>query len=49
MIYRVVRLNISAFTNRDVRKLNGAPATTFADFVHDHRQAWTPQPASGEQ
>lgn len=42
MIYRVVRLNVSAFPNRMVRKLTGAPATTFRQFVEDHREVWTP-------
>lgn len=40
MIYRVVRLNISAFPNRAVRKLTGSPATTFEQFVEDHRSVW---------
>lgn len=43
MIYRVVRLNISALPNRAVRKLTGTPATTFAEFARDNRSAWTPQ------
>lgn len=41
MIYRVVRLNISAFPNRSVRKLTGQPATTFLEFAERERQAWT--------
>lgn len=41
MIYRVVRLNVSAFPNRTVRQLTGEPATTFAQFVRDHRLAWS--------
>lgn len=41
MIYRVVRLNISAFPNRMVRRLTGAPAGGFARFVEDHRDVWT--------
>ncbi|MDF1488657.1 SDR family oxidoreductase [Tessaracoccus caeni] len=42
MIYRVVRLNVSALPNRAVRKLTGQPATTFAAFVRDHRAVWLP-------
>ena len=42
MIYRIVRLNISALPNRAVRKLTGTPATTFAEFVRDTRSVWTP-------
>jgi hypothetical protein len=41
MIYRVVRLNVSALPNRAVRRLTGTPATRFADFVRDHRDVWT--------
>lgn len=41
MIYRVVRLNVSALPNRTVRRLTGAPATTFAEFAHRERRAWT--------
>lgn len=41
MIYRVVRLNVSAFPNRTVRQLTGAPATTFAEFAHRERHVWT--------
>lgn len=40
-IYRVVRLNVSALPNHAVRRLTGAPATSFADFVRDHRHVWT--------
>ncbi|QEO14508.1 SDR family oxidoreductase [Agromyces intestinalis] len=40
MIYRVVRMNVSAFPNRAVRKLTGEPATTFRQFVQDARAAW---------
>ena len=40
MIYRVVRLNVSAFPNRAVRKLTGAPATSFGQFVEDYRHVW---------
>ncbi|MFT3877440.1 MAG: SDR family oxidoreductase [Propioniciclava sp.] len=46
MIYRVVRLNVSAFPNRAIRELTGRPATSFARFVHDHRATWTPPPGS---
>lgn len=42
MIYRIVRLNISAIPNRAIRRLTGMPATTFAEFVRDNRSAWTP-------
>lgn len=42
MIYRVVRLNVSALPNRMVRRLTGRPATAFAEFVEDHRQTWRP-------
>lgn len=40
MIFRVVRLNVSAVPNHAVHRLTGAPATTFAQFVHDYRAAW---------
>lgn len=40
MIYRVVRLNISAFPNRAVRRLTGRPATTFREFAERERAAW---------
>ena len=43
MIYRVVRLNVSAFPNRVVRRLTGVPATPFAQFVRDHADVWMPQ------
>ena len=33
MIYRVVRTNVSAFSNRTIRHLTGTPATTFAQFA----------------
>lgn len=42
MIYRVVRLNVSALPNRQVRRLTGAPATTFAAFAHRERAVWMP-------
>ncbi|MCA0294808.1 MAG: SDR family oxidoreductase [Actinobacteria bacterium] len=42
MIYRVVRLNVSAFPNRMVRRLTGAPATPFATFVRDYAEVWAP-------
>lgn len=41
MIYRVVRLNVSAMPNQMVRRLTGAAATTFARFVEDYRDTWT--------
>ena len=40
MIHRVVRSNISAFPNRTVRELTGAPATRFAHFVRDYAPVW---------
>jgi len=40
MIYRIVRLNVSALPNRAVRRLTGHPATTLAQFVADHRLSW---------
>lgn len=42
MIYRVVRLNTSAMPNRSIRRLTGAPATSFEQFVADHRDVWSP-------
>ncbi|MFM9920433.1 NmrA family NAD(P)-binding protein [Lacisediminihabitans sp. H27-G8] len=42
MIYRIVRFNISAFPNRSVRRLTGAPATTFRQFAERERAAWNP-------
>lgn len=45
MIYRVVRLNISAFPNRAVQRLTGTPATPFAQFVRDYADVWTPSAA----
>ena len=41
MIYRVVRLNASALPNRSIRRLTGRPATSFREFVRDHRHAWS--------
>jgi len=41
MIYKVVRFNVSALPNRAVRRLTGEPATTFAEFAHRERAAWT--------
>lgn len=43
MIHRVVRLNVSAWPNRAVRALTGAPATSFEEFARDHRHVWTPE------
>lgn len=40
MIYKVVRSNLSALPNRKVRRLTGAPATTFAEFAHRERAVW---------
>ncbi|QDP95411.1 SDR family NAD(P)-dependent oxidoreductase [Microlunatus elymi] len=42
MIYRMVRLNVSAIPDRVVRKLTGQPATTLREFVHDYRDVWQP-------
>ena len=47
MIYRIVRLNISAIPNRAVRRLTGDPATTFETFTKDYRQVWQPQAPAG--
>ena len=40
MIYRVVRMNVSAFPNRTIRRLTGRPATTFTEFARRERQRW---------
>lgn len=40
MLYRVVRRNLSALPNRTVRRLTGAPATTFRQFASDYRSVW---------
>ena len=40
MIYRVVRTNVSAFPNRTIRHLTGAPATTFAQFAEREKSSW---------
>jgi uncharacterized protein YbjT (DUF2867 family) len=40
MIYRVVRMNVSAFPNRTVRRITGAPATTFAQFAEREKDVW---------
>jgi len=45
MIYRVVRLNVSAIPNRTIRRLTGDPATTFEEFVHDYQHVWEPERA----
>ncbi|WAB84704.1 SDR family oxidoreductase [Microcella daejeonensis] len=42
MIWRIVRLNVSALPNRQVRRLTGAPATTFAEFAHRELGVWMP-------
>lgn len=42
MIFRIVRMNVSAFPNRMVRKLTGSPATTLRQFIQDHQAVWTP-------
>ena len=41
MIYRVVRLGVSACPNRVIRRLSGDPATTFRQFATDHRDVWS--------
>lgn len=41
MIYRVVRLNVSAFPNRSVRRLTGRPATSFREFAQREAGAWS--------
>ena len=41
MIYKVVRLRVSSLPNRMVRRLTGAPATTFAEFAHRERGVWS--------
>jgi len=40
MIHKVVRLNVSAFPNRSIRRLTGQPAAPLARFVADYRDAW---------
>jgi uncharacterized protein YbjT (DUF2867 family) len=40
MIYRVVRLNVSALPNRAIRRLTGRPATTFAEFARREAAVW---------
>lgn len=40
MIYRVVRMNVSAFPNRTIRRLTGRPATTFRQFAERERAVW---------
>ncbi|TFC17942.1 SDR family oxidoreductase [Cryobacterium algoritolerans] len=40
MIYRIVRLQVSAFPNRAIRKLTGTPATSFRQFAIDHQALW---------
>jgi uncharacterized protein YbjT (DUF2867 family) len=40
MIFRIVRMNVSALPNRKVRNLTGQPATTLAKFVDDYRAEW---------
>jgi uncharacterized protein YbjT (DUF2867 family) len=49
MIYRVVRLNISAIPNRAVRRLTGDAATTFESFVRDYHNVWDPEQSSTSQ
>jgi len=40
MIYRIVRLQVSALPNRAIRRLTGAPATSFRQFAIDHQALW---------
>ncbi|WP_166789696.1 NmrA family NAD(P)-binding protein [Cryobacterium fucosi] len=40
MIYRIVRLQVSAIPNRAIRRLTGSPATSFRQFAIDHRALW---------
>ena len=40
MIYRVVRMNVSARPNRRIRRLTGRPATTFAGFAEREKAVW---------
>jgi uncharacterized protein YbjT (DUF2867 family) len=40
MIYRIVRMNVSALPNRTIRKLTRRPATTFEEFAGRERNAW---------
>lgn len=40
MIYRIVRLQVSALPNRAIRRLTGAPATSFRQFAVDHKALW---------
>lgn len=44
MIYRIVRYNISALPNRNVRKLTGRPASSLRQFASDYRDVWNPDP-----
>lgn len=47
MIYRIVRLNVSAGTNRMVKRITGEPATTLRQFVADYRGAWEREHGAG--
>ena len=40
MIYKVVRMNVSAFPNRTIRKLTGHQATTFVRFAEREKAQW---------
>jgi len=40
MIYKVVRMNVSAFPNRTIRKLTGDPAKTFVQFAEREKAQW---------
>jgi hypothetical protein len=39
MIYRVARMNVSAFPSRSIRRLTGAPAPTFTKFAEREKSA----------
>lgn len=41
MIYRIVRLGVSARPDHSVEKLTGRPARRLPEFVNDYRGAWT--------
>lgn len=40
MIYKIVRLGVSARSDHSVAKLTGQPARAFAEFVADYRATW---------
>ena len=47
MIYRVVRMNLSALPTRTIRRLTGRPATTFAEFAAREKAVWARPTTSG--